>query len=114
MRTYTHAQGDIQKINFYLPRGLAKANLNPEIVKLQERTIKYEGLDLLVLQIDSALGQYLVIPGTVIGHKKSKGQIKVSYIDPIKSQEDKEQVKEIIRDLGLEGCMHFWEEELEN
>lgn len=113
MRTYTHAQGDIQKINFYLPKDQIRPDLNFEIVKLQERTIKYKGLDLLVLQIDSAVGQYLVIPGTIIGHQKSQGQIKISYIDPIKSQQ-KEHVEETLRDLGLEGNIHFWEEELEN
>ncbi len=114
MRTYTHAQGDIQKINFYLPTELAKGHLKPELVKFQERTIKYEGLDLLVLQIDSVIGQYLMIPGIIMEHKKAIGQAKVSYIDPIKSQEDKEHIKEFIRGLGLEGCIDFWEEEIEN
>lgn len=114
MRTYTHTQGDIEKINFYLPIEFGKEHLNPELVKLQERIIKYGGVPLLVLQIDSAIGQYLMVPGIVIGNKQSVGQPKVSYVSPIIESQEQEQVKEIIRNSGLEGIIHFWPEELEN
>ena len=121
MRTYTHAQGDIEKISLYLPLALdhlpvdiAKAKDKLELVKMHERTIKYGGVDVLVLQINTGTVQYAIVPGIIRGHEKSDRKIKTSYIDPISNQEDQEKVREILNDLGLEGCIHFWEEELEN
>src|SRR3989344_4534980 len=111
MRTYTHTQGDIEKIHLYFPKVYDKENIIPVMVKFQERVIKYGSLDLLILQINFIKDQYLMVPGIVIGNKQSIGQPKVSYVSPIIKSQEQEQIKEMIRDHGLEGNIHFWEEE---